>query len=445
MEANQVETFLKLFMVTWQMARIYELKHPKFITAMDTLYDNLTLILEQRQELVVGIFGDELASGEDIFFEFSKKVIASIDHLKNMGIEKITFTCDLQKQELIEFIAFLLTSNDELDRPAQEYLTLRGITRINVDKLKASEGHRKIKVKDVDIKISHYRACVENSANIFEELLESGAIDSLRLQFISRDIVKYFIGDHRIFIELAKIKGHDLATFSHLLNVSALSVYFAYKLGFSRQDCLDLGTAGLFHDIGKLFITKTILQKPNRLNSDEFLKVKSHAVIGAEILIPHRKVITEVPALVAFEHHRNFDGSGYPKLPFVVKSHLASLIVSICDVYDALTSRRTYKADYPPEAIYKLMMRQRGTRYHPELLDIFFKIMGVWPKSSIVKLNDSRIAIVREINEDEIFSPKVEVVSSEPCGLIDLSKETDLKIEKTLNTLFEGQEYLERL
>ena len=156
-------------------------------------------------------------------------------------------------------------------------------------------------------------------------------------------------------------------------------------------------------------------------------------------------MITEVPALVAFEHHRNFDGSGYPKLPFVVKSHLASLIVSICDVYDALTSRRTYKADYPPEAIYKLMMRQRGTRYHPELLDIFFKIMGVWPKSSIVKLNDSRIAIVREINEDEIFSPKVEVVSSEPCGLIDLSKETDLKIEKTLNTLFEGQEYLERL
>jgi HD-GYP domain-containing protein (c-di-GMP phosphodiesterase class II) len=445
MEVNRIETFLKFFMVAWQMARIYELKHPKFITALDAAFDDLTLLLKQRQELVIGIFGDELASGEDIFFEFSQRVIASIDHLKNMGIEKITFSCDIQKEELVEFIVFLMTPIDAIDRPAQEYLALKGINHISVDKLSPSGGHKKEKAKDIDIKLSHYKACLENSANIFEELLGNGAIDSLRLQFISRDIMKYFMGDHRIFIELAKVKGHDLATFSHLINVSTLSVYFAYKLGFSREDCIDVGTAALFHDIGKLFIAKKILQKPEKLNTAEFAKVKSHAIIGAEILIPHKKVITELPALVAFEHHRNFDGSGYPKLPFSVKNHIASLMVSICDVYDALTSRRTYKADYPPEAIYKLMLRERGTRYHPELFDAFFKIIGVWPKSSIVVLSDSSIAIVRETNEDNIFSPKVEVVSCTPHLFIDLDKVIDLKIERTLNTLAEGKQYLELL
>jgi putative nucleotidyltransferase with HDIG domain len=445
MQSEKTENFLKLFMSAWQIARIYESGHPKAQEAFTMVYESLSGVLSGRPDIVIGIFGDELASGEDIFFDLSKKVMAAIDHLKKMGIEKITFTSGIRKEEIIGFIDFLMVPIDEVDRPAQEYLTLRGITHINVDKLRAAGRLPRAKAKDTDIKLSHYQACLESSASVINSFVENGAIDLLRLQFVSRDVIKYFAGDHRIFLELAQIKGHDMATFSHLMNVSALAVYFAYKLGFARKECLDISVAALFHDIGKLYIAKKILQKPEPLDSREFTAIKSHTTLGAELLAPHKDIISELPAVVAFEHHRNFDGSGYPSLPFSHENHVASSIISICDVYDALISRRTYKRDYPCEAIYKIMTRERGKRYHPELLDIFFKIIGVWPKGAIVKLTDSSVAIVRKVNEKDIFSPQVEVVSRQPGELIDTSKSDALKIARSMNSLSEAKEYVKFL
>jgi hypothetical protein len=91
------------------------------------------------------------------------------------------------------------------------------------------------------------------------------------------------------------------------------------------------------------------------------------------------------------------------------------------------------------------MTRERGKRYHPELLDIFFKIIGVWPKGAIVKLTDSSVAIVRKVNEKDIFSPQVEVVSRQPGELIDTSKSDALKIARSMNSLSEAKEYVKFL
>jgi len=445
MSVNTVELFLKQFMVAWQIARIYELEHPKFAQALEQAYGSLAAILDTQGELIVGVFGDELASRDDIFFDLSKRVIASIEYLKLIEVEKITFSSGLSEQELTGFIKFLMIPPEQMDRPAQDYLELAGIEHIKVGKLTGSEASVSGARSTSEIKLAHYQACLENTAQTFEMLLENNEVDLLRLQFVSNDILKRLMGDHRIFLELAKVKGHDTATFAHLLNVSILSVHLAYRLGFGREQCLSIGLAALFHDIGKLFISKKILQKPGQLNMNEFSKVKSHTVIGAELLLAHKDIMTTLPAVVAFEHHREFDGSGYPKVSFSVQPHIAAFIVGICDVYDAFASRRTYKAAYPPEIIYELMMKQKGRRFHPELLEAFFKVVGVWPRASVVELSDGRIAIVRQINEDDIFSPQVEVVSEEPRVHIDLSRNKDIKIKRSLNTLNEGRQYLDLL
>jgi len=125
---------------------------------------------------------------------------------------------------------------------------------------------------------------------------------------------------------------------------------------------------------------------------------------------------------------------------------VASLIVSMCDVYDALAQKRTYKKDYPPDKIYELMVQERGKLFDPQLLDRFFHFIGVWPMGILVKLNDKSVAVVRETNEQDIFNPRVEVLSPrKKRGHIDLREAGDLRITRALNPLGDGKKYLEMI
>jgi hypothetical protein len=115
-------------------------------------------------------------------------------------------------------------------------------------------------------------------------------------------------------------------------------------------------------------------------------------------------------------------------------------------VYDALAQRRTYKKDYPPNEIYNIMMKEKGKLFDPKLLVKFFKITGVWPIGTIVSLSNRSIAFVREANERDIFRPVVEVISPKNRkGMIDLLKNKDISIKKSLNPFAEGKKYLDML
>jgi hypothetical protein len=126
---------------------------------------------------------------------------------------------------------------------------------------------------------------------------------------------------------------------------------------------------------------------------------------------------------------------------------MPSFIVSICDVYDALAQRRTYKRDSPPNEIYEIMIKDRGRLFHPEILDRFFEVTGVWPVGTIVTLNNKDIAVVRETNENDIFGPKVEVISPpENKRFVDIEKEKQLiNIVAAVNPFSEGKKYLDSI
>jgi len=150
-----------------------------------------------------------------------------------------------------------------------------------------------------------------------------------------------------------------------------------------------------------------------------------------------------LPVVVSFEHHLKYDSSGYPRMPLSRKQHIASLIVSICDVYDALSQRRGYKQDYSPDVVYNIMNKERGTSFDQELLDKFFRFMGLWPVGSIVALNDGSIALVKDENETDIRRPKVEIVSPvDKKRVVDLAQDNSLNIERYLNPWKEGKEFL---
>ena len=274
-------------------------------------------------------------------------------------------------------------------------------------------------------------------------VLEKEEVDYLDLRFNILGIMEDFVGRHQELINLVSVKRRDMVTFVHLLNVTLLSMFFASKLQFSKDDVLDLGIAALYHDVGKLYISLKVIQKADKLSEGEFAQIRNHPLLGAKILDGYKDAMGVLPIVVSYEHHLRYDMAGYPKSPYARKPHPASLMVSICDVYDALALKRSYKKDYPPEKIHELMMLDKGKFFDPQLLDKFFQFMGVWPVGTLVSMSDGRVGVVRATNEQDIFRPSVQVLAPENAGeVVDLVNQGDIRILESLNPHAEGGKYL---
>ncbi len=441
---KKIEDSFRDLISALQTARLYPNWHPEFKKSVDRAYATLQEVLKERQNLIIGIVGEELAFEKEIFFELSKIARQAILYLKERGIERIEFLPGLENEELSKFITFLTMPKEELKNEPPEALSLLGIKNIIAGKIKVSPLPLSDKVEKAMGYLSLYESSLDKFTDSLEKVLNEQKLDHLSLRLTVANVMENLLGRYQEFLNFATMKRYDLRTFFHIINVSILSMYFSSKMGFAKEEILDIGTAALFHDIGKLYISRKILQKPAKLTEEEFSKIKSHVITGAEILLKYADVLGFLPVVICFEHHLKYDLSGYPKVSFYEKPHIASLIVSICDVYDALSQRRGYKNDYPPKMIYDLMVREKGTTFEPQLMDKFFKIMGVWPVGTIVALSDGRTAVVREENEDDIFSPKVEVISpKDERETIDLKLAGGKnKIEHSLNPLTEGKQYL---
>ncbi len=444
------ETAFRDLISCLQTAKLYPDWHPEFKKSIDKAFLVVEELLKERDSLVIGIVGEELAFEKEIFFELSRMVQPVITLLKERGIERLEFIRGLKKEELGHFIRTLTAPKEGLKHDFQEELIRLGVRSISAGKIKGKEGLPAESAKAAEEAqgsvnfLSAYDESLDKVTDSVEKILNQEEIDHLTLRFTVSHVLENLVGRYQEFLNFATVKRYDPKTFSHIINVSILSMYFASKLGFPKEEVLELGIAALFHDIGKLYISRGILKKPARLTEDEFAKIRNHVVLGAQILLKYVDTLGVLPVVICFEHHLKFDLSGYPKLAYPRKPHIASLIVTICDVYDALSQRRNYKNDYPPKMIYELMMKEKGMTFEPVLLDKFFKFFGVWPVGTIVSLNDESIAVVREVNEGDIFSPKVEIMApAGKKGFLDLKgAQNELRIERSLNPLTEGKPYL---
>jgi putative nucleotidyltransferase with HDIG domain len=444
---DRIENAFRSLILVLQIAKLYSTEHRKFREYLDKAFESFQDALKDKDELVIGIVGEEMAFEKEILFDLSRSVKSMILYLKARGIEKITFYRPLSKEELSKFIAFLIAPKEELKKDHQENLVALGIRNINVGKIKISDSIDPSQVESLAQAVDYlslYNSSLDNVSQSLESMMNAQDIDYLNLRFGITSVLETMLMRYQEFLKLTVVKRYDINTFVHILNVSILSMHFASRMGLVKDDILDIGIAALFHDIGKMYISRSIIKKSARLTDDEFAKIEGHTVFGATILLRYTDTLGILPVVVAFEHHLRADLKGYPKLAFAQKPHLASAIVAVCDVYDALLGRRSYKASYPVNVIYELMLKEKEKFFYPRLLDKFFKIMGVWPIGTIVRLSDSRVAVVREANEDDIFAPKVEVVfPQDKKEFIDLKeKKGQLQIEKSLDPLGEGKEYV---
>ncbi len=439
---DKIQTCFVYLMNTIQAARIYSEDHPKYKEFVHLLYAHLQEILKEKKELTLGIVSGELAWEDEIFFHLTQKMAPLIKFLEESRIERIVFQQGLRIEELFQFFIFL-TRTKRLERTDEaEYFRLHGIQNIRAGRLRAP-----VRTDNGGSEASALRGKFANSlqvvTNHLNMVLNEEEIEYLDLRFNILSIMEDFIGRHQDLLNLISVKEKDLITFVHLLNVSLLTMFFASKLEFVKDDVLDLGIAALYHDVGKLSISLGIIKKKAKLTEAEFIQMRDHPLLGARILEGYKDTLGILPQVVAFEHHLRYDLTGYPRVSYPQKPHPASMIVSLCDVYDALALKRSYKKDYPPDKIYEVMILEKGRMFDPELIDKFFQFIGVYPVGTIVALSDERVGVVRQVSEQEIFRPTVEIVAPQNGGeTIDLAKERQVSIVQALNPRGSGEKYL---
>lgn len=169
------------------------------------------------------------------------------------------------------------------------------------------------------------------------------------------------------------IEAKDEYTKGHSHRVAEYSVLIARELGWNEKELSNLKNAAHLHDIGKIAIPDTILNKPSKLSEEEFSIIKEHTIIGANIL-KNISLIDHVQEIVR-NHHERYDGNGYPDGLKGKEIPLHARIVAVADSYDAMSSQRIYRNQLPPEKIIQELENNKGTQFDPEITDIFLKLL----------------------------------------------------------------------
>lgn len=169
------------------------------------------------------------------------------------------------------------------------------------------------------------------------------------------------------------IEAKDEYTKGHSHRVAEYSVLIARELGWNEKELSNLKNAAHLHDIGKIAIPDTILNKPSKLSEEEFSIIKEHTTIGANIL-KNISLIDHVQEIVR-NHHERYDGNGYPDGLKGKEIPLHARIVAVADSYDAMSSQRIYRNQLPPEKIIQELENNKGTQFDPEITDIFLKLL----------------------------------------------------------------------
>lgn len=231
-------------------------------------------------------------------------------------------------------------------------------------------------------------------------------------------------GNHSIMDMLQNMREYDDSTYAHCLNSALFCHIFAGWLKFSQGD-IELATAcGLLHDIGKLMIPHDIIAKPAKLSEKEYRQIKTHPVSGYQLL--RSCGVNEHIYYSALMHHERNDGSGYPMNLKGDQIDKFAKIVSIVDVYDAMTAARVYRAPMCPFKVIEIFEQEGFEKYDVEYLLVFLtNVVNTYLQNECL-LSDGRIATIVMINKDKLSCPMVK------CGdqFIDLAEHPELHIEK---------------
>ncbi|MFA5072566.1 MAG: HD domain-containing phosphohydrolase [Nitrospirota bacterium] len=360
---------------------LYSPGHPQVAQFLDKAFSVIKDILATQPEVTILLVGEDLVgANRPLPNSFFISQFAKI--MKKKSFERLSFFPNVTRPELEKLI--------------------RDLASVQVDTLQSSPGIKlgkiELRVKTADSpetgEATNGKPGTGTSASpeIIQELLAltQTELDGLKEFYLSAkkhrqidvrgldDMVKGFIKGFRQEINplslLASLKSVNEYTFTHATNVCILTMSQAENMGFTGEHLHAMGIASLLHDIGKIFVPESILTKPGILTNEERKIMESHTVKGARYLMG-LEGIPKLAVLAALEHHKKFDGSGYPSIKAGWTPNVTSQLITIADVFDAMRTRRSYQEPVAPEKIEAYFRKGSGTIFNPVFVERFLKMI----------------------------------------------------------------------
>jgi len=265
-----------------------------------------------------------------------------------------------------------------------------------------SQGEEKKIIAEVTL--IHDRV-INLTENIMQSLDDPTNINSNMLKGMVGELKNQIDLNTNVLLNLSHLKNYDHYIFSHVVNVSVLSLIIGRELGLSALELRELGMAALLHDIGMTKIERTLYDQKAQLTTEQWTEVKRHPELGAELL-ESSEGFSEAVLRGVREHHERCNGSGYPSGLVEDQIHLFAKIIAVADVYDACISLRKYRSRLTPRDALQNLFKESNF-FGMEILRAFVNTMAVYPIGTFIKLNTGEVGKVVGINQGEPFRPQL--------------------------------------
>ena len=383
-------------------SQLYATGHPLVARSVSALAETLTVTLANLPSITIGIVGDDLVVGDYPIPRAAETLGELMRRLKQSGVERIVVQRGVGFDEIERLVASVALGDTGMDGTLSELPHVR-VGRIEIEERIDGVGD-----------MATFQKLYADASTVASVLWESAAVEGQPDADAARSLVDSLaqaVAQNRTaLLALTALKNYDNYTFTHMVNVSILTMGQARGLGIDGPKLREFGLAALMHDIGKVKTPNEVLNKPGKLTDAEFDILKRHTVDGAEIL----KNTPEIPALgpiVAFEHHLRSDGTGYPAGAVRPQLNLATTLCGIADVYDAMRSQRVYQQVHPTDRILAVLQRNDGRQFDRRLVKRFVQLVGIYPAGNLVRLDTGEIAVVLKAYAPDPYRPRVKVLT----------------------------------
>ncbi|QUI21109.1 HD-GYP domain-containing protein [Vallitalea pronyensis] len=303
--------------------------------------------------------------------------------------------------------SFLLSKGIHIKRSYMTRLRELGVDYIYIE----DELSKGVELNDF-IEDKTRENCKKEVKKVLEVYSTQGHLELTNVVNAAHDIVDDVLSQRNIIVNLVDIRRKDEYTYAHSVNVCALAVLMAIKLGYNKNKVKDIAVGALLHDLGKVLIPEEILNKPDKLSEKENEMIKKHVIYGYEAL-SEASWISSISKVIILTHHENIDGSGYPFGWSGNKINNATKIISICNVFDAMVTRNAQRDAYKIYEVIEYLVANKNRLFDAELVDVFIKYIAVYPSGMGIITNDGRKGIVLKQNNGFTTRPIIRILEDE--------------------------------
>ena len=374
--------FLNTLAQTLSTMSLYKDGHPARERVIDASFVQLQELQRAHPSTQFTFLGEEVIFGQLVLREL--KAWDWSRRLASAGVQRLEFPDVVTREEYEAFLEEVLVRlNVVAADTAEARQTRRQTIKFGSVGIKGEQPQATFEAIPT-ARLDTYSLIEEAEAVkwVHGEVADRALLPLAEAEAIVRSLSVAMHSDSRMVIPLLQLKEFDQYTTTHSMNVSVLTMALTEYLRMGARDVRSFGVAGLLHDLGKVRIPREILNKPGRLTAEEREIIQRHPADGARIILEGEQRL-DLAAAVAYEHHIMLNGGGYPCFHVHRDCHPASRLVHVCDVYDALRTKRPYRDAWESERTLAYIEEKAGTEFEPEVARAFVRMMREW---------DSRVA-----------------------------------------------------